>query len=601
MWLTPELLNEIILPSPIPREKLINGVMYLMQKKPEVYLDWSTLQNCLLKYPTHEEDQQKLRSYMEEQKNKSHTNSDKETPKSEDMSGDVPFKGNLEFIKAGIKINKDIFVAAANDDHEFLQEIVEASIESSPGVQYKDTPYPLVKDLLNIFNENGHTPLMVAVEQQHVNSVLILLVGGANPNLIHLESGNQVLHIAAKLGNEVIVKALLAFEADISHRNRDDQTAIDIATENEESNNVLDILKEMAKAQENAAKVSGSPPELKHASGSFLLSLDGGGVRGIILGKMAEAIEKRMKLIDPNCKPFMKHFDYVAGTSVGGILALAGVYRDFLTPSTGALLLGTADNIFKGDKKDRVDRVKNNLKTLLGEETKLAAQSNPKVLVTTSVVSNNSSSLHLFTNFNEEQQDEKVWEIACATLAAPWYFPPYEFTDKEKKFFIDGGVVANNPTLPATVEIRQKMPDEFSRLQCVISLGTGWVDSSRSRAKDEEAPNVFVTSMIKKFLFPWKIPDAIGNVKHLFNLFVSRATESDGLPVQIAQEWCKSIGYRYHRLSPKLQSAISLDSTERSNIIDMLYTTALYMLEKSDEIDSIAQLLLAHTGADTAH
>ena len=126
----------------------------------------------------------------------------------------------------------------------------------------------------------------------------------------------------------------------------------------------------------------------------------------VALFSLVLMVEKRMKSIDCNCKPFMKHFDYVAGTSVGGILALASVYRDFLTPSTGALLLGTADNyIFKGDKKDRVDRVKNNLKTLLGEETKLAAQSNPKVLVTTSVVSNNSCSLHLFTNFNEEQQD----------------------------------------------------------------------------------------------------------------------------------------------------------------------------------------------------
>ena len=64
---------------------------------------------------------------MEEQKNKSHTNSDKETPKSEDTSGDVH---DLEFIKAGIKINKKIFDAVANDDHEFLQEIVEARIHS---------------------------------------------------------------------------------------------------------------------------------------------------------------------------------------------------------------------------------------------------------------------------------------------------------------------------------------------------------------------------------------------------------------------------------------------------------------------------------------
>ena len=38
VWLTPELLNEIIHPLPIPREKLINGVMYLMQKSQKFIL-----------------------------------------------------------------------------------------------------------------------------------------------------------------------------------------------------------------------------------------------------------------------------------------------------------------------------------------------------------------------------------------------------------------------------------------------------------------------------------------------------------------------------------------------------------------------------------
>ena len=43
-----------------------------------------------------------------------------------------------------------------------------------------------------------------------------LLQAEANPNVQHLESGNTALQIAAENGNAVIVKALIAFGADIA-------------------------------------------------------------------------------------------------------------------------------------------------------------------------------------------------------------------------------------------------------------------------------------------------------------------------------------------------------------------------------------------------
>ena len=48
-----------------------------------------------------------------------------------------------------------------------------------------------------------------------------------------------------------------------------------------------------------------------------VLSLDGGGIRGLILSLFLEAIETRTG------KPISALFDIIAGTSTGGILALA--------------------------------------------------------------------------------------------------------------------------------------------------------------------------------------------------------------------------------------------------------------------------------------
>ena len=53
----------------------------------------------------------------------------------------------------------------------------------------------------------------------------------------------------------------------------------------------------------------------------------------------------------------------------------------------------------------------------------------------------------MLCNYGEAKNDQKppsewrVWEASLATSAAPFYFPPFD--DK----FVDGGVMANNPTL----------------------------------------------------------------------------------------------------------------------------------------------------------
>lgn len=69
---------------------------------------------------------------------------------------------------------------------------------------------------------------------------------------------------------------------------------------------------------------------LSLSSQDRLLCLDGGGIRGLVLIQLLLAIEKAA-----GC-PIREIFDWIAGTSTGGILALAIVHgKDITGPFSG--------------------------------------------------------------------------------------------------------------------------------------------------------------------------------------------------------------------------------------------------------------------------
>jgi ankyrin repeat protein len=88
--------------------------------------------------------------------------------------------------------------------------------------------------LANITNENGKTPLQVAIECNYKNIVLLLISKGADVEYANGFFGQTPLHLAASEGHDEIVGILLNNGANINKRSKcDDFTALHKAVSNQ--------------------------------------------------------------------------------------------------------------------------------------------------------------------------------------------------------------------------------------------------------------------------------------------------------------------------------------------------------------------------------
>jgi patatin-like phospholipase/acyl hydrolase len=215
-----------------------------------------------------------------------------------------------------------------------------------------------------------------------------------------------------------------------------------------------------------------------------VLSIDGGGIRGLIPAAFLAQLEARTG------QSIASLFDYVAGTSTGGILAL-GLTRSGagLQPLSAEAMINLYKNeggrIFNrsfwhtvvaigqinGPKypADGPDQV---LHQYFGESRFKDCKSN--VLITAYEIERRKA--FFFRSWQAKampaSHDFNAWEVARSTSAAPTFFPPHQIksADGSTWSLVDGGMYANNPALCAWVEAHDQKPgDEIF----VVSLGTG--------------------------------------------------------------------------------------------------------------------------------
>ncbi|MDX2100449.1 MAG: patatin-like phospholipase family protein [Leptolyngbyaceae cyanobacterium bins.59] len=219
-----------------------------------------------------------------------------------------------------------------------------------------------------------------------------------------------------------------------------------------------------------------------------VLSLDGGGVRGLLAAIWLARLEQKLGA------PVREYFDLVAGTSTGGIIACAvslgipaermvQMYRDeadevFPAPSS-RLWNRLSRTLSEGLSAPRYsDRgLETVLKRIFGDARFGQLQVKPTLL--TSYDTLNRTAI-VFKNTKQAHAELPVWEVCKSSASAPSYFPAHVMRLEGQDIpLVDGGVVANNPTACAIAEgirINESLPmtervglDQF----IVASFGTG--------------------------------------------------------------------------------------------------------------------------------
>src|SRR5271170_7199575 len=222
-----------------------------------------------------------------------------------------------------------------------------------------------------------------------------------------------------------------------------------------------------------------------------ILSIDGGGIRGIIPAMVLQALLGDRKAQDV--------FHIIAGTSTGGIIA-CGLAKP--NPVSLEDLINLYQDhgwdIFNKDTMNDVHAVhgprydptalENYLASQLGS-TYLSEVKGVELLVPSYAIElpkiNAAGSTCapmffrswqarglLLSDGTQNEYDFKLASIARSTSAAPTYFPPAAILNKAGQSFtmIDGGVFANNPTICAIVEAYHLY---HSTDFLIVSLGTG--------------------------------------------------------------------------------------------------------------------------------
>jgi hypothetical protein len=218
-----------------------------------------------------------------------------------------------------------------------------------------------------------------------------------------------------------------------------------------------------------------------------ILSIDGGGIRGIIPARILAEIEMMTG------KRIAEMFDLICGTSTGGIIALGLVYpnKNGKPKYTAVDLLKLYEKygtkIFPSSLFRQFRDVQNyyqpkysssGLVEVVDDFFKKVRLKHAlrEVLIPSYEIERRipfffkSRKAKKGTGHNFFMRD-----VALATTAAPTYFPPHQiFTDdlSQKFVFIDGGVYANNPTLCGYAEAKKNHPEKAREI-FILSLGTG--------------------------------------------------------------------------------------------------------------------------------
>lgn len=286
-----------------------------------------------------------------------------------------------------------------------------------------------------------------------------------------------------------------------------------------------------------------------------ILSIDGGGIRGIIPGQVLVAIEKKLqqKSGNPHAR-IADYFDFFAGTSTGGILTCICLCPDEQNPGrprfsaqqavdlyvqNGSKIFDT--NIFHQiisasgmlDEKFNAGPLQECLDEYF-QDLKLSRLLKPCLITSYDIESRKT---HFFAQHDYLRKgdggDFWVKDVCRATSAAPTYFEAAltESLSGVKYPLIDGGVFANNPALCAYSEVRNSAGYPTAKDMFIVSIGTG----SENKPYDyDKAKNYGAIGWIRPLIDIMMSGAAETTHYHLTKMFSARGNQDNYIRIQPA-------------------------------------------------------------------
>lgn len=276
-----------------------------------------------------------------------------------------------------------------------------------------------------------------------------------------------------------------------------------------------------------------------------ILTIDGGGIRGLIPAKVLAELERELKLQNPS-KPLYEYFDLICGTSTGAILTIAialGIPAidlvRFYKKHASSIFPKWYLKVFPRQIRSIINSIYSN-KTLRDKLKEIYTNANNgqvplikdlKTKVCIPVFNGNDGQINIIKtkHCDNYRRDYKLpaHEVALSSASAPVYFPPHtfsfsnEFGNGVNVNMIDGGIYANNPSLVGILEATEKLDNDFSEIR-LISLGTG------------KGKHIIKKSWKPKGIWYWLLPkprlldiilDSQAQVTEQYLLFLQRMTK----------------------------------------------------------------------------
>jgi len=322
-------------------------------------------------------------------------------------------------------------------------------------------------------------------------------------------------------------------------------------------------------------------------SNSFsILSIDGGGIRGIIPALVLAEIEER------SGRRIAELFDLIAGTSTGGILALGLTAPDgagsprFTAADLVTLYDEKGEDIFHRfdwtlykavkslfDEKYDADNIERILKEQFGKAT-LSDALTPVLIPAYEIEQRRPYFFKSHRAKESSRRDFPMWKAARATTAAPTYFEPFRIDVEgptEYLALVDGGVYANNPAAGALVEGTTNFATAPLE-PFVVSLGTG----------------VHARPIRYRRARDWGL---LGWARPLLDVVFDGVSDSVDYQLNTLLNYDDGAP-SYYRLQPTLDEATdTFDDASRANLRRLKHIARTLIAEKTSEIDAICESL----------